>query len=161
MFDQVNRKHNRSSSPFTTLADVAERRVASTGVDPTIDQRHDSEPMHIMINLRCRTILIKSVWTFVAAMWGAMKTLANITRTKVYGCYLMGLSIGNLKKKREKENRKDLKVKSWGPKAPAANYSHCNLISTSRRIDTGSAISNRLFNMPKPRDSCMWVLKNR
>ena len=62
-------------------------------------------------------------------------------RTKVYGCYLMGLSTGNLKKKRKKENIKDLKVKSWGPKDPAANCSHCNLISTSRRIDTGSAIS--------------------
>ena len=31
VFDQVNQKHNRSSSPFTTLADRVERRVASTG----------------------------------------------------------------------------------------------------------------------------------
>ena len=31
VFDQVNRKHNRSSSPFTTLADRAERKVVSTG----------------------------------------------------------------------------------------------------------------------------------
>ena len=31
VFIQVNRKHNRSSSPFTTLADRAERKVASTG----------------------------------------------------------------------------------------------------------------------------------
>ena len=31
VFDQVNQKHNRSSSPFTTLADRAERKVASTG----------------------------------------------------------------------------------------------------------------------------------
>ena len=31
VFDQVNRKHNRSSSPFTTLADRAEHRVASIG----------------------------------------------------------------------------------------------------------------------------------
>ena len=81
--------------------------------------------------------------------------LANIKRTKVYGCYLVGLSTRNLKKKREKENRKDVKVKSWGPKAPAADCSHCNLISTSRRINTGSAISNRLFEMLKPRESCM------
>ena len=29
--NQVNRKHNRSSSPFTTLADRAERRIASAG----------------------------------------------------------------------------------------------------------------------------------
>ena len=30
VFDHMNRKHNRSSSPFTTLADRAERKVAST-----------------------------------------------------------------------------------------------------------------------------------
>ena len=104
---------------------------------------------------------IKSVRTFVAVVRGAMKPLANIKRTKVYGCYLMGLSTGNLKKKREKENRKDVKVKSWGPTAPATNCFHCNVISTSRRIDTNSAISNRLFNMPKPGESCIWVLENR
>ena len=62
---------------------------------------------------------------------------------------------------KEKENRNGAKVKSWGPKAPAANCSHCNLISTSRRIDIGSAINNKLFDMPKPRESSMWVLKNR
>ena len=91
-----------------------------------------------------------------------MKPLANIKHTKVYGCYLIGLSTGELKrKKKKKENRKGTKVKSWSPTAPAANYSHGNLISTSMRIDTGSAISNRLFDMPKPRESCMWVLKNR
>ena len=31
VLNQVNRKHNHSSSPFTTLADRAERKVASTG----------------------------------------------------------------------------------------------------------------------------------
>ena len=31
VLDQMNWKHNRSSSPFTTLANRAERRVASTG----------------------------------------------------------------------------------------------------------------------------------
>ena len=31
VLDRTNRKHNRSSSPFTTLADRAERKVASTG----------------------------------------------------------------------------------------------------------------------------------
>ena len=63
-----------------------------------MDQRHDSEPMHIMLNSGCRTILIKSVRTFVAVMWGAIKPLANIKRTNVYKCYLIGLSIGELKK---------------------------------------------------------------
>ena len=32
VFDQMNRKHNHSSSPFTTLAEKMERKVASTGV---------------------------------------------------------------------------------------------------------------------------------
>ena len=63
--------------------------------------------------------------------------------------------------KREKENRKDVKVKSWDPTAPATNCFHCNVISTSRHIDTSSAISNRLFNMPQQGESCMWVLEDR
>ena len=51
VFNQVNRNHNRSSSPFTTLADKTERKVVSTGAgDPTVDHRHDSELMHIMPN---------------------------------------------------------------------------------------------------------------
>ena len=81
-------------------------------------------------------------------MWGAIKPLANIKRTKVYGCYLIGLSSGELKKRKKTEQ--GTKVKSWSPTAPVANCSHCNLISMSKRIDTGSAISNRLFTMPKP-----------
>ena len=100
-----------------------------------------------MLNSGCLTILIKSVRTFVAIVWGAMKPLANIKRTKVYGCYLIGLPTRD-KKRKKKESRKGAKVISWGPKAPAANCFHCNLINTSRRIDTSSAISNRLFNMP-------------
>ena len=31
VFTRVNQKHNRSSSPFTTLADRTELKVASTG----------------------------------------------------------------------------------------------------------------------------------
>ena len=31
VFIHTNQKHNRSSSPFTTLAEQAERKVASTG----------------------------------------------------------------------------------------------------------------------------------
>ena len=31
VLDRANEKHNRSSSPFTTLADREERKVASTG----------------------------------------------------------------------------------------------------------------------------------
>ena len=35
VFNQVNRKHNRSSSPFTTLADRAESKVVSTEAGQT------------------------------------------------------------------------------------------------------------------------------
>ena len=62
-------------------------------------------------------------------------------------------------KGKKREYRKGAKVISWGPKARAANYFHCNLIYTLRRIDTNSAISNGLFDMPRPRESCVWVLK--
>ena len=31
VLNQVNRKHNHRSSPFTTLADIAERKVVSIG----------------------------------------------------------------------------------------------------------------------------------
>ena len=48
---------------------------------------------------------------------------------------------------------------SWGPEIWAPNYFHYNLINTSKRIDTNSAISNRLFNMPQARESYVWVLK--
>ena len=43
--------HNRSGSPSATLADIAERKVPKHGsrANPTIDQRHDSELMHIML----------------------------------------------------------------------------------------------------------------
>ena len=68
-------------------------------------------------------------------MWGAVKPLANIRRTKVYGCYLIGLPRGEKNKKEKKENRKGAKVISWGLKAPTADCFHCNLINTSRRIE--------------------------
>ena len=56
-----------------------------------------------MLNSGCRTILIKSVRTFVVVTWGAMKPMENIKRTKVYGCYLIGLSIGELEKRKKAE----------------------------------------------------------
>ena len=50
VFDRANQKHNRSSSPFTTLAEQTERKVANTGAgQPNYwPKRHDLEPMHIM-----------------------------------------------------------------------------------------------------------------
>ena len=112
-----------------------------------------------MLNLGCRTILIKSVRTFVAIVWGAMQPLANM---KTYqSVRVLPDRVIHRGAEKEKENIKGTKVESWSPTAPAAHCSHCNLISTSRRIDTSSAISNKLFDMPKPKESCMWVLKNR
>ena len=69
--------HNRNSSPFTTLADRAERKVVSTGAgQPTIDQRDDSQPMHIMLNFGVQNYTVK-VFGLVAIVWGAIKPLAN------------------------------------------------------------------------------------
>ena len=43
--------HNHSSSPCAALADRAERKAAKhrSRANPTFDQRHDSELMHIML----------------------------------------------------------------------------------------------------------------
>ena len=50
--------HNRSSSPGAALADRAERKAAKhmSRANPTFDQRHDSELMHIRPNSRRRTL---------------------------------------------------------------------------------------------------------
>ena len=46
--------HNRSGSLSATLADIAERKAPKhrSQANPTIDPRHDSEPMHIMLYVR-------------------------------------------------------------------------------------------------------------
>ncbi len=50
--------HNHSSSPFTTLADRAEHKGTKhrSRANPTFDQRHDLELIHIRPNSRCRTL---------------------------------------------------------------------------------------------------------
>ena len=58
-----------------------------------------------MLNLGCQTVLIKSVRTFVDIMWGAMKPLENIKRTKVYRRYLIELSTGELEKRKTEKVR--------------------------------------------------------
>ena len=152
--------HNRSSSPFTTPADIAERKVLSTGA---------GQPKYW-----------RKTW-FGANAYNAKFGVPNYTYKKCsdFCCHSVGcheapgkhqkyqsvwvlpdrvIHRGAQRKKRKKTEKVQ---KSWSPTAPATNYSHCNLISTSRRIDTGSAISNRLFDVPEPRESYMWVLKNR
>ena len=54
MLDPAQLGHNRSGSPSATLADIAERKAPKhrSWANPTIDQRHDSEPMHIMLQVR-------------------------------------------------------------------------------------------------------------
>ena len=73
-------------------------------------------------------------------------------RTIEYRCYLIKLL-------KERGNRKGVNAISRGPESWAANCFHYNLINTSKHIDTNSAISNMLFDMPQPRESCVWVLK--
>ena len=46
-------------------------------------------------------------------MWGAMKPLADIKHTKVYRCYLNGLSIGELKKERKQKRYAGKKLESY------------------------------------------------
>ena len=111
----------------------------------------------MILNSGWQTILIKSVRTFVAGRCYE----APCKHQTCQSVQVLPDRVIHRGDEKERENRKGTKVKGWSPTAPAANYSHCNLISTSRRIDTSSAMSNRLFNMPKPRESCMWVLKNR
>ena len=51
VLDPAQLGHNRSGSPSATLADIAERKAPKhrSRANPTIDPRHDSEPMHIML----------------------------------------------------------------------------------------------------------------
>ena len=81
-----------------------------------------------------------------------MKPLANVRRTKVYGCYLISLL-------RERGNTEGVNAIGRGPESWAVNCFRYNLINTSKSIDTNSAISNMLFNMPSPRESCVSALK--
>ena len=50
--------HNRSSSLGAALADITERKAAKhrSRANPTFDQRHDSELMHIRPNSQRRTL---------------------------------------------------------------------------------------------------------
>ena len=67
-----------------------------------------------MLNSGCRTILTRSVRTFVAVMWGAIKPLANIKMYQSVRVLPDGVIHREIEKKeREKENRKDVKVKAW------------------------------------------------
>ena len=58
VFIWVNQKHNRSSSHGAALADRVERKAAKhrSRENPTFDQRHDSDLMHIRPNSRRRTL---------------------------------------------------------------------------------------------------------
>ena len=53
-----HRLRQHSSSPGANLANRAERKVAKHGsrANPTFDQKHDSEPMHIRPNSRRQTL---------------------------------------------------------------------------------------------------------
>ena len=58
MLNPAQLGHNRSGSPSATLADITERKVPKhrSRANPTFDQRHDLELMHIRPNSRRRTL---------------------------------------------------------------------------------------------------------
>ena len=63
--------HNHSSSPCTTIADITVRNVPKQGsrANPTMDPRHDSELMHIVLQVRGAALL--EVFGLVLPYYGA------------------------------------------------------------------------------------------
>ena len=77
--------HNRSGSPSTTLADITECKVPKHGsrANPTIDQRHDSEPMHIMLEVRGDALV--KVFGLITPYFGELKPLVYLAVPKRTG----------------------------------------------------------------------------
>ena len=75
MLNPAQPGHNRSSSPSATLADMPERKVLKHGsqANPTIDPRHDSEPMHIMLYVRGAALV--RVFRLITPYSGVLKPL--------------------------------------------------------------------------------------
>ena len=84
--------HNRSSSPSTTLDDRAERKVPKhrSRANPTFDQRHDSELMHIMLLVRGATLV--KVFGLYCRVMGYDEARGELRCTRVYGKYARGFS---------------------------------------------------------------------
>ena len=79
--------HNRSSSPFTTIADIVERKLVSTGAEqPNYWPKtwFGADAYNVIFGVLNYTI--KSVWTSLAMLWGTIKSPRQTERTKVYGC---------------------------------------------------------------------------
>ena len=90
--------HNRSSSPFTTLADIAERKVVSTGAgQPNYWPKKWFGANAYNAKFGVPNYTLKSVQTLLS-YYGAQLSPVGLTRTKVYGCDLIRLS----KEKKEK-----------------------------------------------------------
>ena len=78
VFVRMNQKHNRSSSPFTTLADRTERKVASIGAgQPNYWPKTWFGADAYSAKIRGAKLYCKKCSNFVAVVWSTMKALAN------------------------------------------------------------------------------------
>ena len=75
MLSLAEPRHNRSSSPSAILADIAERKGPkhASQANPTFDQRHDSELMHIMLYVRGAALV--KVFGLLTPYCGVLKPL--------------------------------------------------------------------------------------
>ena len=79
--------HNRSSSPFTTLADIAERKVASTGAgQPNYWPKTWFGANAYNAIIQGAELYYKKCSDFVAVVWSINEAPGELKRTKVYGC---------------------------------------------------------------------------
>ena len=78
VFARINQKHNRSGSPFTTLVDSMERKVASTGAgQPNYWRKTWFGADAYNVKIRGAELYCKKCSDFVAVVWSTMKPLAN------------------------------------------------------------------------------------
>ena len=97
--------HNRSSSPSATLADRAKRKVPKhrSRANPTFDQRHDSELMHIMLQVRGAALV--KVFRLFTPYCGVRKPLVYWPYQSVW---LQGVVNEHIYVKQECNNRRSV-----------------------------------------------------
>ena len=84
--------HNRSSSPFTTLADRAERRVASTGAgQPNYSPKTWFGANAYNAKFGVPNYTYKKCSDFCCCSVGCYETPSKLKRTRVCRCYLIEL----------------------------------------------------------------------
>ena len=118
--------HNRSSSPFTTLADIAGRKVVSTGA---------GQP-----NYWPKTWFGADAYN--AIFWGAELYYKRVrTLLLCYGVWWSPWWIKAYQSVRVQLIKNTKTRKKLSNKLTLEIIFHCNLINTSRRMCTSSAIS--------------------